>query len=341
MKKQLVQFRKTLTDRTLRLLWSQWDAIGVAGTTHPEAKRVVDPEALLLATLTMARWDPRLFDEVLDWIMRNGRYINGMRLKRILKKYGFAGERILAVISAMLKAKDRRRNWRVESSLDIVSEEPLFFNSDGKPIDGWGPTDPTFAKFGFLRGRLELRGYSQPFSPENPSCIWLRLRSLFGSNSRVEFLLYILLNEEGYPSDIAEKTGYSQKSAQDTMAEMAASGFLHQTKKGREVFYRLASSKWHELSFDDKSAPEWILWPPLFRALELIWLRLYDQELYNLSDLGLTTELFVLIQQVRPLVEEAGIGHLLSPASQGLGDEYLATFIKDTDAILDYMTGYE
>ena len=45
---------------------------------------------------------------------------------------------------------------------------------------------------------------------------------------------YLLLNKEGYPGDIARKTGYTQKSAQDTMAEMATSGFLHQTKKGRE-----------------------------------------------------------------------------------------------------------
>lgn len=340
MKKQLKEFRDTLANRTLDLLWRQWDAIGVAGTTPPETKRVIDPEALLLVTATIARWDPRLLDEALDWLMRNGRYISGVRIKRLLKKYGFAGERVLGVLSVLLKKKDRRRHWRIEPPHD-APEEALFFLSDGRPMQGWGPTDPVFVEFGFLRGRMELRGYSRLFSPENPSCIWLQLRSLFGSSSRVEFILYLLLNKEGYPSDIARKTGYTQKSAQDTMAEMAASGFLHQTKKGREILYCMASPLWTQLAFDKNPAPAWILWPPLFRALEMIWLCLYDQGLYELPDLGLTTELFTLIQKVRPLAEEAGIGHRLSAVRQGLGDDYLSTFMTDVEALVDYMTGAE
>ncbi|MFC1461761.1 winged helix-turn-helix domain-containing protein [Verrucomicrobiota bacterium] len=339
MKTQLKEFRKGLAERTLEFLWRQWDALGVAGTTPPETRRVIDPEALLLATATIARWDPRLFDEVLDWLLRNGRYINGIRLKRMLKHYGFVGQRVLAVASAMLKKKDRRRNWRIVSPQE-APEEALFFLSDGRPMAGWGPTDPTFAQYGFLRGRLELRGYSRSFTT-NPSCIWLRLRALFGASSRAEFILYLLLNAEGYPSDIARKTGYTQKSGQDTMAEMAASGFLHQTRKGREILYRLASPLWTQLAFDKKSAPAWILWPPLFRALEMIWLRLYDQGVYELSDMGLTTELFALMQKVRPLAEEAGIGHCLSPAGQGMGDDYLSVFMADVENLLDYMTANE
>jgi len=337
MKKQLKEFRDTLADRTLDLLWRQWDALGVAGTTPPETKCVIDPEALLLVTATIARWDPRLFDEVLDWLMRNGRYINGIRLKRLLEKYGFAGGRVLEVASVLLKNRDRRRHWRIESPRN-AHEEALFFLSDGRPMQGWGPTDPIFMEFGFLRGPMELRGYSRLFSPERASCIWLRLRSLFGSSSRAEFVLYLLLNKQGYPSDIARKTGYTQKSAQDTMAEMAASGFLHQTKKGREILYCLASPLWIQLAFDRNPVPVWTLWPPLFRALEMIWLRLYDQGLYELSDLGLTTELFTLIQKVRPLAEEAGIGHRLSPARNGLGEDYFSTFMTDVEALVDCMT---
>ena len=53
---------------------------------------VIDPEALLLLTCTMGRHEPRLFDEVLDWLRENGRFINVMRLKRILRTENFAGE---------------------------------------------------------------------------------------------------------------------------------------------------------------------------------------------------------------------------------------------------------
>ena len=56
----------------------------MAGHVSGDDVWIIDPEALLLFTCTLGRHEPRLFDEVLDWLQENGRFINILRLKRIL-----------------------------------------------------------------------------------------------------------------------------------------------------------------------------------------------------------------------------------------------------------------
>ncbi|HEY5473384.1 MAG TPA: hypothetical protein VIK32_09360, partial [Candidatus Limnocylindrales bacterium] len=71
-----------LADVTLELAWRQWTAIGVAGARSGR-QTIVDPEALLLATLSVGRLDARLFDEVLDWVAVNAQLLDMARLRRL------------------------------------------------------------------------------------------------------------------------------------------------------------------------------------------------------------------------------------------------------------------
>ncbi len=63
MSTSLTGFREDVLERLLALLWRQWSAIGVPGYSGSSESRVVDPEPLLLLTLTVGRYDIRLFDE--------------------------------------------------------------------------------------------------------------------------------------------------------------------------------------------------------------------------------------------------------------------------------------
>ena len=85
MNQPLKTFKQEYQNLLLNFLWRQWSALGVAGQAGGEDVRIIDPEALLLFTCTLGRHEPRLFDEVLDWLRENGRFINVMRLKRILQ----------------------------------------------------------------------------------------------------------------------------------------------------------------------------------------------------------------------------------------------------------------
>lgn len=95
MKTSLKQFRDSYLETLLRFLWREWTVLGVAGQDKAALGHVVDPETLLLFTCCLGRYDQRLFDEVLDWLVRNGRFINIQRLKNILRQETFQGGDVL------------------------------------------------------------------------------------------------------------------------------------------------------------------------------------------------------------------------------------------------------
>ena len=101
----LKEFKKTILESLLDLLWRQWSALGVSGYSHSEESQVVDPEALLLLTLTVARYDARLFDEVLDWLEVNGDYLNVQRLQNLVKQFDFKARTELSAVAELLGQK--------------------------------------------------------------------------------------------------------------------------------------------------------------------------------------------------------------------------------------------
>ena len=68
--------RSQLNQRMVDLLWHQWSSIGVAGYARPDDPRIIDPEALILATTRYGRYDSRLMDESMDWLMKFGNRIS-------------------------------------------------------------------------------------------------------------------------------------------------------------------------------------------------------------------------------------------------------------------------
>jgi hypothetical protein len=63
-------FKQFFLEETLDFLWRQWSALGVAGGARTEESWVIDPEALLIFSLQITRYEPRLFDEILDWLVK-------------------------------------------------------------------------------------------------------------------------------------------------------------------------------------------------------------------------------------------------------------------------------
>ena len=79
-------FRSIFLENILNFLWRQWSALGVLGEAGTEDPWVIDPEPILLFTLEMARYEPRLFDEVMDWLVVNGEWIDLQRLRGIIRR---------------------------------------------------------------------------------------------------------------------------------------------------------------------------------------------------------------------------------------------------------------
>src|SRR5438034_11282874 len=132
MNPSLTGFREKYQESLLRFLWRQWSAFGVAGQTRGEDNWIGDPEGLLLFTCTVGRHDPRLFDEVMDWLHENGRFLNIHRLKRILRSEKFAGGSVLAAMAGMMSRGAEVLKWKQLAARQGESQVPegLFFKKD-------------------------------------------------------------------------------------------------------------------------------------------------------------------------------------------------------------------
>src|SRR3954471_6786518 len=80
---QTETFRSSFRSASISFCWRQWAQLGIFAQADHRDEWAIDPEALLIFTLTVARSDPRLFDEVLDWVVLNGRLLSIQRLRNL------------------------------------------------------------------------------------------------------------------------------------------------------------------------------------------------------------------------------------------------------------------
>jgi hypothetical protein len=336
MKPPLETFKEEYQNLLVNFLWRQWSALGVAGQASEEDVWIIDPEALLLLTCTLGRYEPRLFDEALDWLGENGRFINIMRLKRILRTEKFAGERALAAVAACLSKGTEATKWKLlaESVPPSPVMEEFFISPEGKQLPVLGEPEPHFARYGFKRGPLRLRGRSQKFRPAQPTNLALQLRALFGINVRCEIVLYLLTHEAAHPSQIAREAYYFERAVQGTLVDMSQSSVVGLRPRGREKHYWLKQEHWASLLNRPLAFPQWVTWPPLFSALERIWLKVNDPRLATLDPLLQSSELRQLMMEVRPAIERARYDKKLSDNREYLGEKYLPVFLADVIKLL-------
>ena len=337
MNQSLTDFKESYLELLLDFLWRQWSALGVAGYSAGGHRWTIDPEALLIFTCTMGRYDPRLFDEMIDWLDSNGRFINIQRLKAILKKESFSGERVMAAIAGIMSRRAVMQKWkRLSRNINKdQSQEALFYKKTGVPMPFFGEPDPDFERYGFRRGKLKLRGYSKPAWIMRPAGLTYKLRALFGVNARCEIMLYLLTHPSGHPSRIASDTYYYQKTIQDTLIDMTRSGLIQVRSQGREKHYWLQPEQWSLFLPSAGEFPEWITWPPFFSALERIWLALNRPELSALEPLLLSSELRKLMKAVKTDIQRAGFARVLSDDNLYLGEEYISIFLADIKNIFE------
>jgi hypothetical protein len=263
--------REHFQEHVLGFLWRQWSALGVAGQSQSMDRWMLDPEALLLATTSLGR-DPRLFDEVLDWLNTNGQFINLQRLQNLGQRFGDLT--VLRAMAAHLARRSVHAKWKtlIREQPKVAETQALF---PGVPMVG--SPDELFARYGWRRGPVKLRQLSQPTDPHRPTNFLIKLRALFGMQARAEVMAYLLAMESGYPGEMAVRLAYFPRTLQTTLNDLARSGHLESRREGQEKRFWLRRDDWRFLltwtSGTGESAPEfprWVDWASLFVALESV-----------------------------------------------------------------------
>ncbi len=308
--------RLEILDELLDLAWSQWTTMGVSGNAPTAGNRVLDPEALVLFTCEAGRYDPRIFDSMVEWLEVNQRFVNVQRLRTLSGREGLSGGNLLAALAQLFIKPSNRSKWErmsVRSDGDNGIREPLFLLKDGTPHPQLGISDEAFKQAGYLRRSYIKRGIAGRFSAEYSANLILKLRALFGVGSRCEIIAWLLTHDEGNPTEIAADTGYSSKAVYNAVTEMYGSGTLRLRRKGRESLYRLRTEEWEPLLLSGSPAPSWVDWPGVFGALNMVWAAVDKPWLARESEEAASGEMKLALRQALPLLKDADAdsqGHL-------------------------------
>lgn len=237
---QYIESLKTHRSAQLELLWNQWSQMGISGYGNA-TNTIADPEALLLYTLIVGRYDSRLYDEVIDWSIRHGELLSIPRIKTLLKV--FPAHSQIGALAELFVAKEKNSKWKpMLSQGKGTSGTPLFFTANGSEIPVIGEPDPLFLRHGLIRSTWINRNHSQQFDPVNGANLMLKLRALIGVTARCEIIASLIDGSEKHPYEIAKEIFYASNTTQGTMVQMAQSGILTVRTRGREKLYHLDSS---------------------------------------------------------------------------------------------------
>lgn len=289
-------FNNLFLENTLNFLWRQWSSFGVFGEARTQDPWVIDPEPMLLFTLQMGRFDPRLFDEVMDWLVVNGKWIDMQRLRGILREKDENAKNLMGAVAAFLMREGDERKWknlaqfcRSQLSENSGNGQPLFYEKDGKPHPISNSPDPNFLSYGFNRPPLTVRRMTRQVPITSHNTLRFLLRALFGVGSRAECLVYLLTHDGGHPSEVSNAIGISVRATQDALIELSRSGLVLTRILGkRKIEYWISHERWWEFlsraSIAEIEKPIWIDWIALFSALSKVWIALNEIDKEGTSD---------------------------------------------------------
>jgi hypothetical protein len=253
----------------LGFAWRQWGQVGVSASVIGEDRWAVDPEALVLFTIGLGKWDPRLFDEMLDWLALNHGLLSMQRLRNLTRRFPVATGLVAAVIAwtrepvpaQLLKGQPAPAKKQPVFSPDVLGFVVV--------------ADPTFEEYGYLRPRVTRSGKSREPDATAPAGLAFQLRHLFGPGSRSEVMRVLLTWEQG-PLDaarIADEAGFAKRNASDALTALAASGVINAAWSGNERLFSADRDQWAAL-LGRAALPAFVPWSRLLpAALELIgWL---------------------------------------------------------------------
>jgi len=264
-----------VTAGLLELAWEQWSQLGVSAAPPTQREeRAADPEALLLFTLHVARHDPRLFDEALDWLALNTPLISTQRLRNLCTN---ATDRALADAALDWAAGVRRRQPPAATGPrpPIDHLEPLFHEL---PVFG-DALDPSFARHGFARPPLTPSGKSQPPRLSAPIAFAFRLRRLLGVGVRAEVVRVLLtVRAPRLPGGvISANVGFAQRNVREGLAQLHEAGVIDVVRVSDDRHYAIHHADWAALLRLPSASdlPLHYDWIPAYRALTRIldWLR--------------------------------------------------------------------
>jgi hypothetical protein len=301
--------------------------MGVSAAARRVDRSAQDPEALLLFTFEVAREDPRLFGEVLDWLALNERLVSVQRLRNLCRD---DADRTLAeaALSWVAHSKDgsqrRRRPAKSESSPAVQ----LFRNVKADPRRA----DAAFRAHGWLMPPTVRSGKSQVPNLQAPINFAFRLRQLLGVGARAEATRFLLtVHAPSVTAQVVtESAAFAKRNVHEALAALHSAGVIDAVTVGNEQRYRIDRERWETLlALPEDGLPSERSWPQLFHALRVLVRWLDDEQHERLSPYMVASEARALAGEIGPELRYAGVR---IPQGGRLGAEYWQDFVDLVEA---------
>jgi len=302
--------RQRLNAALLDFAWDEWAQMGVLATPGRRSPWAQDPEALLLLTLELARDDPRLFDEVLDWLGHNEPVVSTRRLRSLCEDCD--DERLVSATLNWVAGRRGRQPPRPPAPGDRAPE-PLFRGLSA-PVRS---ADAAFLAHGLLRPEAIPSGKSRDPDLTLPINFAFRLRHLLGVSARAETVRFLLTSDVQSASvaAVASSGGYAKRNVQEALRGLHAAGAVSVIAVGAERRYRTDRAVWaHLLGSDASDLPIHRDWPQLLGALRRMLRWLARPELARFSEYLLASQARDLLDEIHPRLAQAGV---VTAASRG------------------------
>jgi hypothetical protein len=261
-----------LGERLVSFAWQEWAQMGLLAAPSHASPWAQDPEAMIVFTLEVARDEPRLFDELLDWMLHNEARLSVRRLRAMC-----IDDTDRRLTNAAIGWLGRHRpQARLGPRADAAAApparlglEPLFRTEF--PVR---EPDPDFAAAGYLRPVLVPSGKS--VAPDLMTSINLafRLRAILGVGIRSEVVRIMLSSQPTFATAqvLASASGYSKRNVHDALRGLVEARVFSAGHIEGERRYRIDTEAWAALlGRDIANLPVSRDWPPLLGSLRMIY----------------------------------------------------------------------
>lgn len=344
----LTDFRNRCLEATLNLLWRQWCSLGVPGHATPaDSGRLIDLEALVLATSSMGRHEPRLFDESLDWLGSFGSLVNLQRLANLQRRHSLGDLPVMRAIADWLEKKAVQPRWKAFSKVrpNPATTPPPELLFHGIDVPAAGNPDDTFLARGFARPPFQPRGMSRAPQPLLPPNLMASLRALIGVSARVEIILFLAGSQTAAKaSEIALATDYAPRTLQAVLQEMLLSGHLlsqepatrskPKTRRGGQRKWQVQPADWAFLTAG-QPLPRWTPWAAVFSIARSVLNSVPLEHEKPRHPAVVSSRLREILASQGPALASAGLLPLLDLRPEAPGSELLETLARNLPALLD------
>ncbi len=243
----LAALTRDLEDAFVACAWTQWKLLGGTAAARKPAGPVapIDPEALLLASLTLRDLEPRLADVMRDWLRANAGLISVQRLRNLAPHY------------ASLEADDGRARlgWLAQVAL-----------TEAKDARWRGLASRSPAVAAGAMGRARAKSPPPAMRPTESHQLLLRLRLGLGVGIKADVVAFLLGRSADWHTirDIARALTYTPAPLRRALEDLANAAFIDR-RLGHPVRYAVDPARWQGLLALDGASRAWGSWDERFR----------------------------------------------------------------------------